>query len=72
MFRAYFKTVAESRVSFALGRFFEFQNATFRYELPNECTVLVLSMSDLEDRIWDPGTQLNIRLVAETPSSDLA
>ena len=46
--------------------------STFRYELPNECTVLVLSMSDLEDRIWDPGTQLNIRLVAETPSSDLA
>ena len=78
LFRAYFKTVAESRVPFALGRFFEFQNATFRYGVPNECKVLrgtqplVLSMSDLEDRISDPGTQLNIRLVAETPSNDLA
>jgi hypothetical protein len=75
---AHFETVAESRVPATPGRFLEFQNATFRFAVLNECAfvrgsqILVLSTSDLERRISVPETQFKRRLVDENPNSVLA
>ena len=77
LFHAYFKTVAESRVPSTPGRFLEFQEATFRFAVLTECTVvrgtqlLVLSTSDLQHQISDPGTQFKTSRVAEIPNGDL-
>ena len=78
LFRAFFKTIAESSVPSTPDRFLEFQNATFRFVVSNEGAVarrtqlFDLSTSGLELQISDLGTQFQIRILSEIPSSNLA
>ena len=60
------------------GRLWEFQNATFRFVVLNECvgpgntTLHAIITSGLLLRISDPGAKFKIRRVSDNPTGDLA